>query len=267
MTDRKSKGGPAGVNGGGADAKPPKVLGRESLRAPLPWRFYTTAVAAARDHGFTVELDGRPLKTPGKRALVVGSNELATAVAAEWDAQTERIDPARMPLTRIVNSAIDAVADQAADVAADIAAFSASDLVCYRAEGPAELVQRQSAAWDPVVRWARHALGVSPVITTGLMPVVQPPILRERVAGRVAAADPVRLAALHVMTSLTSSALLTLAHAAGALDAADAWAAAHVDENWQIEQWGEDTEASGRRALRHADFMAASFIVTATGKS
>lgn len=243
----------------GVPAKPPKILGKESLRPPLPKRFYKAAsVAPAGDGSFQILLDGKGLKTPKKRAFAVPSAALAEAIAAEWNAQGTLIDPATMPLTKISNTAIDAVSDTRAEVAADIVAFAGSDLLCYRAEGPEALQRRQAAAWDPVIAWAREALSARFILAEGVMPIVQPQAALDRIAAAVAPFEPFSLSALHMLTTLTGSALLALAHANGALSDGEAWAAAHVDEDYQIELWGPDAEAEDRRTFRKSEFEAAS---------
>lgn len=237
------------------------VPGREALQPPLPKRFYTHAAVAPRDGLHAIELDGRPARTPGKRLLAVASLVLAELIAAEWAAQETVIDPVRMPVTRIVNSALDAVVDRMGEVRADIVAYSGSDLVCYRADHPRELVERQAAAWDGVLAWARDELGIRLVPAQGVMPVMQSREALARVSCELEGLDPLALAATHTMTTLTGSALLALAVARGRLTAAAAWAAAHVDEDWQISQWGEDGEAAERRRRRWTEMEAAARIL------
>lgn len=252
---------------GNDEARPEtnKVLGREPLRAELPKRFYATAGAApvaGADGEFQVELDGRPLRTPKKLLLKLPTNALAVAIAAEWQAQGARIDPASMPLTRLANVAIDAVAEHMVEVRSDIEAFAASDLLCYRATMPETLVQRQHAYWDPILAWAEKALGAKLVVGEGVMPVTQAPDAIMAIGRALADMDEFRLAALHVMTTLLGSAILSLAHAKGRLSLEQAWAAANVDEMWQAEQWGRDAEAEARQAYRYGEFAAASRLVT-----
>jgi len=232
---------------------------------PRSKRFYRSVSVDEAAAGFRVLLDGKPMRTPAKRELAVSSRALAEALAAEWEAQGERIDPAAMPLTRLVNSAIDGVAGREAEVRADIARHAASDLLCYRAEGPAELVRRQSEAWDPVLAWAHEALGVRLDLGRGVVPVAQPQAALAAIERALALLDAFGLAAHHVMTTLMGSALLALAHARGRLAAEEAWAAAHVDEDWQISQWGEDAEAKARRAHRWTDMQAASRLLALLG--
>lgn len=244
-----------GTPNGKPDA--PRIPAKDSLRA-LPKRFYKEAAVKERDGGFGVTLDGRGLRTPAKREMIVPTADLAAAIAAEWEAQGEHIDPGKMPLTRIVNSSLDAVEDRAREVADDIAAFAGSDLICYRAESPDALVRRQADAWNPVLAWAKRELGAEFVLRAGLMPIAQPQEALQAVRRTLADVDPLSLAALHVLTTITGSALLAIAHWQGLLSADEAWRAATVDETWQREQWGRDEEAEAHAAARHAEFDAAS---------
>ncbi len=231
-----------------------------------PKRFYRAVSVDGAAPAFRVLLDGKPIRTPARRELTLPAKPLAEAVAAEWDAQDEHIDPGTMPLTRLVNSALDGVAGREAEVRAEIAKYAASDLVCYRAEGPAELVRRQERAWDTVLAWARTALGASLVLGQGIAPVTQAPAAGAAIDRALAGLDAFALTAHHVMTTLTGSALLALAHAGGRLTAAEAWAAAHVDEDWQIGRWGEDAEAKARRDRRWAEMQAASRLLALLGR-
>jgi chaperone required for assembly of F1-ATPase len=228
--------------------------GRPSLRK----RFYDRASVAETGEGGEVQilLDGKPVKTPARNALATPTRPLAHAIAAEWDAQKELINPAHMPLTRLANAAIDAVRDASAAVTDEVAEYLGTDLLCYRADAPAALVDMQSAAWDPILAWAREQFGARFMLAQGVMHVTQP---RETIAAVRAAIpdDPWRLAAVSSITTLTGSALLALALAHGAIDADTAWAAAHVDEDWQTSQWGKDDLALKRRAFREAEFRAA----------
>jgi chaperone required for assembly of F1-ATPase len=193
--------------------------------------------------------------------LALPTRALAEAVAAEWEAQGERIDPATMPLTRLANSTIDGVIARQAEVRAEIVKYAGSDLLCYRAEGPEELIRRQAETWDPVLAWARAALGADFNVSQGVMPAAQPDAATEAVARALQPHGPFALAAIHVMTTLMGSARLALAHAHGPLSAEAAWVAAHVDEDWQISQWGEDAEAKARRDRRWAEMQAASRLL------
>jgi chaperone required for assembly of F1-ATPase len=227
-----------------------------------PKRFYqAVGVAEATGGGYRVLLDGKPLRTPRKVEVALPTRSLAEAVAAEWDAQGERIDPARMPLTRLVNSALDGVAGREAHVRADMCKYAASDLVCYRAAEPDALARRQREAWDPILAWARDTLGARFVVVEGIMPVQQPEACTSAVAAALARYDAFALTALHAMTTLTGSILLALAHAQGRVTAEQAWANAHVDEDWQVEKWGWDAEAKARRDSRWTQMQAASQLL------
>jgi chaperone required for assembly of F1-ATPase len=246
-----------------------KIPGKEDLAPPKLQRFYKeagveTLPGPTPGQGRTlyrVTLDGRPVRTPRKQPLAVPYRALAEAIAAEWRAQRDVIEPATMPLTRFANSIIDGVIGREPEVRADILKYAGHDLVCYRAEGPVGLVQRQAAAWDPVIRWARRALAARLVLAAGVMPVVQPDSALEGIAAALEQLDAYRLTSIHVMTTLTGSALLALAHSQGELTADEAWEAAHVDEDWQIEQWGEDAEAAERRRRRWDEMKAASRLL------
>jgi chaperone required for assembly of F1-ATPase len=205
------------------------------------------------------------VRTPGRKLLVLPTPALAGAVAAEWRGQGTHIDPATMALTTLVNTAIDRVAAEAAAVRAEIRAYAATDLVCYRAGTPATLAARQSAHWDPVLRWAETAIGARFVLAGGIVHVDQPPASLDAVDGALTPLAPLHLAAVHVATTLTGSALVALALGGGALRADAAWTAAHVDEDWQAEQWGEDAEAARRRAHRRREFDAAALLLAAFG--
>ncbi|MDV7271075.1 ATP12 family protein [Thioclava sp. A2] len=208
----------------------------------VPKRFWKEASVRVAEGGFEVVLDGRTVKTPAKAALIVPTRAMAEAIAAEWDAQEEKINPATMPVTRGANAAIDKVRTQHAEVAFLIAEYGGTDLLCYRAEKPEELVARQSDAWEPLLTWAREVFGVDMLVTAGVLPVAQPEATLARLHQEVAALDPFHLAALHDLVGLTGSLVLGLAVANGRLDAATAWDLSRIEENWQIEHWGEDEE-------------------------
>ena len=234
------------------------------MKTPLPKRFYKTASVVPIEGGFAVHLDGKPVRTPGKALLALPTEAAAVLVAGEFAEQGETINPVTMPVMRLVNTAIDGVASDPQAVLEDILRFASSDLLCYRADAPQGLVERQNEQWDPVVDWARTALGARFNLAEGIIHVEQP---RETIAVLGShlnqRAEPLRLAAIHLMTSLTGSALLALAVDFGELDADSAWAAGHVDEDWQIEQWGQDAEAVARRAARKRDMMAAVTLLEA----
>ena len=189
---------------------------------------------------------------------------LAEKIAEEWNAQTEVIDPARMPLTRLANAVLDAVTDAMGPVAEEVARYLGSDLLCYRAEAPEGLVERQTRVWDPVLAWARETMGARFVLAQGVMHVAQPEATIAALRAKIPA-DPWRLGAVSTITTLTGSALLALALAHDALDAEAVWAAAHVDEDWQMSQWGSDDAALERRAYRHAEFQAATMALRLLG--
>ncbi len=243
----------------------PVEMARRDQRKNLPKKFFKEASAQEIDGGFVLALDGRPARTPGRNPLATPSRTLTEAMAAEWNAQGEFIDPATMPITRIVNSALDGVASEMDAVAAEIVKYAGSDLLVYRAGDPPALVAEQSAAWDPIIAWAREELVARFVLAEGVMFVDQPEHVGPAIAAAVAAAaggSPLRLGALHVMTTLSGSALLALAVARGRLTPAEAWGAAHVDEDFQIRGWGEDSEAAARRAKRWTEMEAAARVVS-----
>lgn len=213
-------------------------------------RFWKAARVEACEGGFTVTLDGRAVKTPAKAALVLPTRAMADAVAAEWQAQGEKVDPATMPVTRSANAALDKVRPQQAEVAGLIAAYGETDLLCYRAERPAELVARQAAAWDGWLDWAATRFGARLSVTAGVLPVAQPPEALAALSARVAACDIWELAALHDLVGLTGSLVLGLAVAEGEIDAEEAWRLSRIDEDWQISQWGADEEAAELAALK-----------------
>ena len=228
----------------------------------LPKRFYERVDVENRDGGFALLLDDKPVRTPVKAQLLLPSRALAYAVADEWRGQGERIDPATMPLTRLANSAIDGVAGREQAVISDILAYAGSDLLCYGADGPDGLVEAQRSHWDPVIAWAKSSLGAPLVRSEGVVHVAQPQASLDRLKEVIEDRDPFSLAALHVMTAITGSALLALAVAGGQMTPDEAWKAAHVDEDWQVSQWGEDAEAAARRAARRHDFAAAARLLT-----
>jgi chaperone required for assembly of F1-ATPase len=238
---------------------------RRAARPALPKRFYKSVTVAERPEGFSVLLDSRSVKTPAGKPLAAPSRAIAEAIAAEWQAQSEIIDPAKMPATTLANSIIDGVAPRADEVAADVAKFFASDLLFYRADGPQGLIRRQAAHWDPVLAWATDALGARFILAEGVMPVTQPESALHA-ARRAIPTDPWSIGALQVVTALTGSALLALALAHGVRSADEVWIAAHVDEDWNSEKWGADELATERRAARRTEFDAAALVVREIGR-
>lgn len=240
----------------------PMESARRGARPVLRKRFYKEATAGEVAGGFAVLLDGKPVHTPARRPLAAPGLLLAQAIAAEWEAQTDTIDPAAMPLTRLANAIVDGVADKAGEVAAGIADYLGTDLVCYRADAPERLVALQAEHWDPVLAFARDEYGARFVLAEGIVHAAQP---AEAIAALRAAvpADPWRLGAVSSITALTGSALIALMLAAGRMTPEAAWAAAHVDEDFQMSQWGRDDIALARRAAREAEFRAACTVLAA----
>jgi chaperone required for assembly of F1-ATPase len=238
----------------------PQEAVRRTTRAPQRKRFYTSAAVDETDSGFAVTLDGRPIRTPSGRKVVVPRREIAGAIASEWNAQGETIDPLTMPMTRFANSVVQSVTDRVEAVAEDAAKYLGSDLLFYRAGYPDALVAREAEHWDPILFWAADELGAHFILSEGIVHVAQPEAA-VKAAREAFPANPWTVAALHVVTSLTGSALLALALAHGVRDPEQIWAAAHVDEDWNIEKWGADEEVMARRAARRLDFDAAACIL------
>jgi chaperone required for assembly of F1-ATPase len=237
----------------------PTEAARRHMRA-LKRRFYEAVTVRDDPAGFAVALDGRPIRTPARRMLAAPCRPLGDAIAAEWRAQTEFIDPAAMPMTRLANTIIDGVAATQDEVAGDIVKYLGCDLICYRAATPERLVARQSLHWDPILAWANAALSAELVTVKGIAHQRQP---GEAIAHASAAIprDPWRLGAVHAVTTLTGSALIALALARGDIGLDAAWAAAHVDEDWNMELWGRDELGLKRRAYRFAEMEAAAKVL------
>ena len=236
----------------------PMKAAQRGMRPPVLKRFYKKATVGETDGGFALLLDGKAAKTPAKKRLVVPGLALAEAIAAEWEVQGSELDPAKMPLTRLANLAIDRVEEEAASIREEIVRYASSDHVLYRAGEPEGLVALQAEHWDPILEWARSALGARFILAEGVNFVVQAEAALAAV--RIEAGKwpvPFALAALASLTSLAGSALIALALARGRLSAVEAWNAAHVDEDWNTRQWGEDDEAASRRAQRFSEFEAA----------
>lgn len=232
--------------------------------APRPWaprRFWTSAGVAEAPGGFAVTLDGRPLRTPGRAAVVVPGRALAQALAAEWDAQQGTVQPATMPLTRAVNSAIDTVTPRRSEVEAEIARYGETDLLCYRAAAPAGLVALQAAAWDPLLAWAAESFGARLVTVEGVMFAAQPPAALAALHRALERFDAFELTALHELVALSGSLVIGLAAASGREAPEALWDKAHIDEAWQISQWGEDAEAAAAAALRRQGFLQAMRLI------
>ncbi len=238
----------------------PTESARRNMRPQLRKRFYEKAGAGEGDGGFTVLLDGKPVRTPARRALAAPSKKLAQALAAEWEAQVDVIDPALMPLTRLANVIIDAVADAPAPLAEEITKYLGSDLVCYRAGEPEGLVKLQTQHWNPLLTWAREEFDARFMLAEGITYVAQPDSAIAA-AAKAIPQDPWKLGATASITTLTGSALIALALLQGHLSLEAAWDAAHVDEDWQMSQWGRDEIALARRAYRLKDMQAAALVL------
>lgn len=248
-------------------AQNPVDRARALSKRELPKRFYKSVAVGAGDGegaaAHSILLDGRPVRTKARNTLSVDHAALAQLIAAEWDAQAKEIDPATMPLTRITQTAIDAVSRQAGDVADDVVAYAGNDLLVYRAEAPQELVERQESLWGPVIARAETRFAGRFVLAGGIMPVSQDADMLARIRASLDGVSPLYLTALHVATTITGSALLALALAEAEMDVDAVWQAACVDEDWNIAQWGLDSEAEQLRAIRRTDLGAAALILDA----
>lgn len=244
----------------------PGKANRDRDKPVFPKRFYARADVAEYDDGFGIRLDDKELKTPGKQTLLLPTSNAAELLAEEWNAIEGEINPLLMPVTRLANTAFDGVAHEMDAVSEDIIRYAGSDLLCYRADGPQGLVELQNKHWDPVLDWASQTMGAHFEIGSGIMHVAQPRAAMTAFASALRKhRDPFRLTCLHSWTSLSGSALLALALAEAQLVPNEAWQAAHVDEDWNIAQWGEDYEAAERRKQRRKDFEAAFQLFAALG--
>jgi chaperone required for assembly of F1-ATPase len=220
-------------------------------------RFYRTVTVEPVSGGHAIRLDGRAVKTPARAELMLPTPALAAAVAAEWEAQIDDIDPRAMALTGLANAAIDRVAADREAFAAGLAAYAETDLLCYRADSPAVLVGHQAETWDPLIDWAQQRYDIGFEIVHGIMHEPQPPETVARLSAAVHLYDAWRLAALHPLVTIAGSLIIALALAEGEIDVESAFRAAQLDELWQVEQWGEDELATRAREHRRADFKAA----------
>jgi len=221
-------------------------------------RFYKSVEVA--DDG-SILLDGRPVRTPARAVLALPNAALAAAVAEEWAAQDETIDPRHMPLTGFANAAIDHVAPDPATFAAGLARYAETDLLCYRAEGPASLIERQAEAWNPLLAWARQRHDSALRVTSGIVPTAQPADALARLHAVTVSYSPFILAGLSALVTISGSLVLALALVEGVIGRDQAWAAAELDELWQAEHWGEDSLAAATREARRAEFAAAARFV------
>jgi chaperone required for assembly of F1-ATPase len=247
-------------DGVGPSPLDPGEAARMAAHGPQLRRFYKIVTVAEAPQGFAILLDGRPVRTPARHSLAAPSQGIARSIAAEWQAQGETIDPRLLPLTRLANSIVDGVSVRTAEVAADIAKYIESDLLFYRADAPEGLVNLQAEYWDPILTWTTDTFGARFILAEGIKHVRQPePAIRA--ARRAIPAEPWSVGALHSVTTLTGSALLALALARGFRQAEEIWTAAHVDEDWNMEQWGSDEIALARRAARRTEFDAAALVL------
>jgi len=220
-----------------------------------PKRFWQNATVEREADAFTVHLDGRPVRTPGKRALLVPTETMAHRIAEEWKAQDDKIDPESMPWTRSANSAIEKVAPERAGVEAHLIDYAGTDLVCYRAERPESLISRQASAWDPILAWAEHNFDARLSTTSGVMPVEQPGHAIERLSQTMPQMSDFQMTGFYDLVTLSGSFLIGLAAAHGFAPEHDLWDASRVDEMWQIEQWGADEEASEVAEIKKQAFL------------
>ena len=226
-----------------------------------PKRFWKEATVVEAEGGFTVLLDGRAVKTPAKAPLVVPTRAMAEAIAAEWQAQEKEVDPRTMPVTRSANAAIDKVTPQKAEVCQMLADYGGHDLLCYRAIGPQELVQRQAAAWDPILSWCDQQLAAPLASGQGVMHVEQPAQSLAKLADEIERLDSFEVAALHDLVTISGSLVLALAVLHRHLSSQTAWAHSRIDEEFQIEQWGHDEEAAAAALAKEQAFVNAALIL------
>jgi chaperone required for assembly of F1-ATPase len=219
-------------------------------------RFWKNVEVREDDGGWGVSLDGRPVRTPARAPLVVPTRPLADAIAEEWRAAADEIDPRAMPLTGLANAAVDHVTRNTAEFAGGLARYAEADLACYRSEWPPQLVDRQAESWDPLLAWGRRRFDVDFSTTSGLMHIPQPPATIERLAHEVMALDAFRLAGLSPLVTVGGSLLAALALLEKAIAPEAAWEAVSVDDRWQLEQWGSDADAELALETRRRDFFA-----------
>jgi chaperone required for assembly of F1-ATPase len=248
----------------GAPARNPMKLAQSAMRPALPRRFYQTASVQAESGMFYLLLDGKKAHTPARSPIALPSLAAATLIAAEWLAQKDVIDPAEMHATRMVNAGIDRVSGKQPEVVAEIAKYGKSDLLCYRADAPDRLVERQRLAWDPVLAWARRELGLTLDLAEGIMFLRQPEETLVKIERQILdLKEPIALAAMHTLTTLSGSVILSLAVCKGWMSAETAFDASELESDFTAEAWGVDLEAAGHRARRKAEFMAAAALLQA----
>ncbi|NNE87253.1 MAG: ATPase [Silicimonas sp.] len=220
-----------------------------------PKRFWQNATVKTEGDAFTVHLDGRPVRTPGKRPLLVPTGTMAQRIAAEWQAQEDKINPESMPWTRSANSAIEKVAASRLGVEAHLIDYAGTDLLCYRAERPKSLIDRQSMAWEPILQWADQTFGARLAITSGVMPVEQPTDAIERLSRTMTPMSDFEMTGFYDLVTLSGSFLIGLAAVHEYASPDDLWAASRVDELWQIEEWGADEEAAEAAEIKKTAFL------------
>ena len=220
-------------------------------------RFWKDVAVVEQDGGWAVELDARPVRTPARDSLILPTESLANAVAEEWRSVGEEIDPRAMPLTGLANAAIDRVAPERQAFSGGLARYAEADLACYRSEWPPKLVERQAVGWDKLLSWARRRFDVDFATTSGLMHIPQPPATVEQLGHAVAALDSFQLAGLSPLVTVGGSLIAALAVLEKTMTAEEAWQAVSIDERWQIEQWGADSEAEAALENKRRDFFAA----------
>ncbi|MEM7270676.1 MAG: ATP12 family protein [Pseudomonadota bacterium] len=224
-------------------------------------RFYTDVAVAFEDGGWSVTLDGKPIRTPAKRPCLAPTRAMADAIAEEWAAQEGELRPQDMPVTKALNTAIDRTLPEFDAVVEIVAAYGGSDLICYRADTPDGLRERQAAAWDPMMEWAEASLGSRLIATTGVMHLMQAEEALTRLGAEVAAHNAYELTGLHDLVALSGSLVLGLAVSKGRLSAPEAWASSRIDNIWQEEQWGVDEEAAASAAYKEREFLQAACLI------
>ncbi|MCK4861377.1 MAG: ATPase [Rhodobacteraceae bacterium] len=231
------------------------------MNTALQKRFWKTVSVRPEAAGYGIFLDDKQLKTPLKASMLAPTMSVAEGIAAEWDAVEDKINPLEMHLTRCANATIDKVVVDHGAVAGMLAEYGATDLLCYRADGPKELVDRQAKAWDPLLEWMSDNYGVSLVATVGIMHVAQSSVGQDKLHALVSSYDPWRLTALHDLVTISGSLVLALAVASKHLDAEAVWTLSRIDETWQEEQWGVDDAASAAAEIKRSDFVKAAKLM------
>jgi len=233
----------------------PKYMSKADSERPKPKRFYKEVSLKASNDQYEILLDGRVIKTPMKSTLAVKTEPLGIAISDEWSAQGEEIDSETMILTKLANTALDRVAPRRGDILEELVSYGANDLLCYRATDPNSLVELEQKVWDPILNWIKEQHNIRLELAAGVVHVSQSSSEITKLAGLYDQFDEFELTALHNMTTMLGSAVLPLALILGEWETEDVWAAAHLEENFQIERWGEDEQAQNRRKFRHGEFL------------